>query len=177
MEQIMVKKKADDHELFLSWKLDGKGRYELKVPCPFLEESLQILAESADMDLRVVCTGGFSNQEEQMEVFGKLFAEAVCSQCERLYDYRGIGRGTENDSLCPTTCELSLPGRVNWIYEVSIKDAAEDSFAVSKFFSSLAGHAKLRLKFYTYDYSEKYGKAMFAAFGKALKMAYMRNDL
>ena len=176
MERIIVNKKMDIYEINLSWKLEGTGVCALEIDDSFLLYGIQEMAKMAKMDIQLRYYGKRLEQKEFMGVMGSIFAEAICTQCESLGEYRGLGRADVTREMEQVWCELRLPGRVDWVYEAVAKNIMKDTLFVSNFFGKLAESAELCLKFHMPDYGEKNALSMFGAFGKALGLAYLPKE-
>lgn len=177
MENKIVKKN-DDHEIVFEWENTGHADCRIHMNNPALEKCFLILAKKLGISLCIELTGTTRNQKQMMTDLGELFAQIVGQRCDEVKskrNYRGTGVGSLNDGQNRVSCELSLPGRVGWVYEVLSDRTIEDEFAISDFFGCLVSRVGLQLRFRIYDDSMNYGEKMFSAFGEALQEAFLEN--
>lgn len=164
-----------------------EGNISLKIVCnpagtgkctgfedTFVKEAMTTLAQNAEIDLEVQTDTdrAIENREQYMKLLGKILAQIICKRCETQGQYRGVGRAQNEQSDKECLCELYLPGRVDWVYEVITQNCVQDKYGISVFFKSIAENAKLRLKLRVWDYTRKNSLGLFEVFGKSLKMAF-----
>ncbi len=177
MENRLVKKN-DDYEIIFKWTYVDGGTCRVRFEHPCLARCFSIFAKAAGISMDIELSGEVKNWKLFMADMGEGFAEAVsrkCCETAGARSYRGTGFGSLNDGWNKVNCELSLPGRVGWVYEVLSEHTIEDGLEASDFFGSLASHAGLQLRFRIHDDSRECGEKMFAAFGEALQEAFMEN--
>lgn len=177
MEHKIVKKK-DGYEIIFQWEYTKHVDCGIHIHHPDLEKCFLVLAKELGASLYIELSGQIKDSRLLMAELGEMFAQAVCQRCSEIgtkRSYRGIGAGSLRDGQDKVSCELSLPGRTGWVYEVSSDCKLEDESAVFGFFESFASHAGLQLKFLVHDGGKKYGEKMFAAFGQALWESLLEN--
>lgn len=177
MENKIVKKN-DDHEIVFEWENTEHVNCSIHMNNPSLEKCFFILAEELGVSLCIELSETAKSQKQMMADLGELFAQMVCQRCNEVKNrgnYKGTGIGSLKDGRNKVSCELNLPGRVGWVYEVLSDRTIEDEFAISDFFGSLVSHVGLQLKFRIHDDGMDCGEKMFSVFGEALQEAFLEN--
>ena len=173
-----IVKKNHNYEIVFRWEYTDHADSRIHMYDPRLEKCFLTLAKELGGSLYIELSERVKDQKQVMSDLGELFAQAICQRCteiENKRNYRGTGVGSLNDGRNKVSCELSLPGRAGWVYEILSARMIEDEFAISDFFESLVSHTGLRLKFRIQDDGRDYGEKMFAAFGEALQESFLEN--
>lgn len=173
--EIRISKQECDHVINILWNYKGSGKYSADFDDEQITRWFRIFAEEAGIDLEIHISGNTNDRKNLMKELGETFAEAICRQCDNIPNYRGVGEGIVNRQREKVSCELSLPGRVSWVYEELAEQTMKDHYA-TVFFESLAGCAGFRLRFHIHDDSDNCGGNMFAAFGEALAEAFTERE-
>ena len=174
MEAIKVPKEKSLLQMEMTWNVNGTGICQVEAGYPdveFLRKCLEAFAQRAGIDLQIRCSGSYGNQKEFMRLLADLFADVICTQCRLMTCYIGVGNARDGVNK-DISCNLQLPGTVNWVYEVFVKEKTADTHNISAFFKELAEESQIQLKFHIPDYKEENNIRMFSLFGETLKLAF-----
>lgn len=177
MRKGRVHRKTKETDIYISVDLDGRGRYQVETPFPFLTHMLSAFSKHGFFDLEVQATGDVEiDDHHTTEDIGIVLGEVLA---EAWGDKAGIRRfGSAviplDESLAQVTVDLS--GRPYLVYNVRMprkKIKAFDCDMIEHFFRSLVDQSKINLHI-----NLLYGKdphhileAVFKAFGRALDQA------
>lgn len=179
MRKAEVKRKTKETDITVELVLDGKGRYEVNTPIPFLNHMLGLMAYHGRFDLKVNALGDIDvDFHHLMEDLGIVLGEAIKNA---LGEKEGIGRYGNalipmDESLAEVTIDLS--GRPYLVYRVRGRGLRLKDLEVSlfeDFFRSLANNALMNIHVrlhYGRDSHHIY-EAIFKAFGRALREAVL----
>ena len=172
MEPVRIRKKMENFEMEVDWNWEGSGKSSINIEEEFWNSCITAFAKAAGVDLDIRVTGEKPSEAEFMKNLGEIFAREVCQRCEKSGQYQGVGRVSILEAGKETFCELYLPGRVDWVYEMIAENPREDPYQVLAFFKRFAGAAKLRLKMRTSSYGKEECVKLFQAMGQALNAAF-----
>ncbi len=177
MRRAEVRRKTKETDISAELVLDGKGKYEINTPIPFLNHMLGLMAYHGRFDLKINATGDIDvDFHHLIEDLGIVIGEAIK---EALGEKKGIKRYGNavipmDESLAEVTIDLS--GRPYLVYRVQNKRLRLRDLEVSlfeDFFRSLSNNSLMNLHIrihYGRDPHHMY-EAIFKAFGRALREA------
>jgi|GEM_PF-1255192 len=173
MENIKIHKEFNDHSIEIQCIPEAESKTDIVVGDAFMKSALEAFARSARICLFIRCRGSVPSAPTFMEEMGMVFAEAIRTRISESGEYRGIGNAIVGEGDSAVKCDLELPGRQDWFFQITIINKRDDIFHVSDFFSSLARNAKLRLSFKTGDLGRTAAERLFKAFGEALSLSLL----
>lgn len=177
MRKAEVKRKTSETDIAVELILDGKGKYEINTPIPFLNHMLGLMAYHGRFDLKISAKGDIDvDYHHLIEDIGIVIGEALK---DALGEKEGIKRYGHavipmDESLAEVTVDLS--GRPYLAYRVKQKSFRLRDLEVSlfeDFFRAFSNNALMNLHImlhYGRDPHHIY-EAIFKAFGKALREA------
>lgn len=174
MNEIYINKSFYDRSVEMRWRLQGSGICRSNLQDEYFNECVSAFCAASDIDTELKVKGENKVFTDNMSIMGELFACGIMEISGKSKGCAGMGKGFVQEDNSFVCCELYLPGRTAWVYEISSKDTSRRDRRASDFFGRLAETAELRLNFSVSDYSGESGVLMFAAFGKALKQACLK---
>ena len=145
MRKYEINRKTNETDISLALNVDGRGEYDVKTGCAFLDHMLCLFARHGKFDLAVRCAGDtdvdFHHTTEDIGIcLGLAFKEA-------LGDKKGIRR--YGSSILPMDEALSMSavdfsGRSFFKCDLSLKAAKVGDFdteLVNEFFQAFAANA------------------------------------
>ncbi len=172
-----VKRKTGETDIELALNLDGKGKYEIDTPVPFLNHVLSSFARHGSFDLIIKATGDVSTDPHHLvEDIGICLGKAI-AECSA--DKKGINRF--GFAIIPmdesrVTVSLDLSGRSYLVYSVEMlheKIENMSTMLMEDFFAALVRNALMNLHIDKNSglNSHHIMEAVFKAFGIALHNA------
>ena len=179
VREAKISRKTKETSINLHLKLDGKGKYEIQTPVPFLNHMLELFARHGLFDLKIQAQGDtevdFHHTVEDVGIcLGQAFDKA-------LKDKRGIKRyGHSSIPMDETLAEVSLDlsGRPHLVFNASIPKGKVGDFDLElaeEFFRAFANHLKATLHI-NLIYGENLHhiiEAIFKAVGRGIDQATM----
>ena len=172
MEPGKISEKTENYNIEVRWNWNGNGKCSINIEDEFWNQCMTAFAKATRADLDIQITGEKPSAAEFMKKMGEVFAREVCQRCEKSGQYQGVGRVSIGENGKETFCELYLPGRVDWVYEMIAENPGSDPYGVLVFFRKFAKEAKLRLKMRTSSYEKDECVKLFKTLGLALNAAF-----
>lgn len=177
MRRAEVRRKTKETDISAELVLDGKGKYEINTPIPFLNHMLGLMAYHGRFDLKINATGDIDvDFHHLIEDLGIVIGEALKEALGKKEGIKRYGNAVipMDESLAEVTIDLS--GRPYLVYRVQKRNLRLRDLEVSlfeDFFRALSNNALMNLHImlhYGRDPHHIY-EAIFKAFGRALKEA------
>jgi len=177
MRKATVKRKTKETDITMEFALDGKGRYEINTPIPFINHMLGLMAYHGRFDLKVSARGDTEvDFHHLVEDLGIVLGEAIKEALGEKVGIRRYGNAVipMDESLSEVTIDLS--GRPYLVYRVQNRRARLRDLEVSlfeDFFRALSNSSLMNLHIrvhYGRDPHHIY-ESIFKAFGRALREA------
>lgn len=96
----------------------------------------------------------------------------IILECQRLKTYQGHGICAAGEKHKNIECELFLPGRTDWVFEISAIKQPKGNEKIIKLLSQIAQTAQLRVKIQIFTEKTPDDTAIIQAFGNALQQAF-----
>jgi len=177
MRKATVKRKTNETDISIEFVIDGKGRYEINTPIPFINHMLGLMAYHGRFDLKVSASGDIEvDFHHLIEDLGIVLGEAIKEALGEKAGIRRYGNAVipMDESLSEVTIDLS--GRPYLVYRVQNRRARLRDLEVSlfeDFFRALSNSSLMNLHIrvhYGRDPHHIY-ESIFKAFGRALREA------
>lgn len=177
MRRAEVRRKTKETDISAELVLDGKGKYEINTPIPFLNHMLGLMAYHGRFDLKINAAGDIDvDFHHLIEDLGIVIGEALKEALGKKEGIKRYGNAVipMDESLAEVTIDLS--GRPYLVYRVQKRNLRLRDLEVSlfeDFFRALSNNALMNLHImlhYGRDPHHIY-EAIFKAFGRALKEA------
>lgn len=172
-----INRKTQETDIQLSLEVDGKGTFDIRTGCGFLDHMLQLFSRHGRFDLSVKCKGdGHVDDHHTVEDIGICLGQAFRSA---LGDKQGIRRyGSMMLPMDETLilCALDISGRTYLNFDVEIpapKVGNFDTELVKEFMLAFSREMglTLHLKMMAGENCHHIIEACFKALGRALKEA------
>ena len=172
-----INRKTQETDIQLSLEVDGKGTFDIRTGCGFLDHMLQLFSRHGRFDLSVKCKGdGHVDDHHTVEDIGICLGQAFRSA---LGDKQGIRRyGSMMLPMDETLalCAVDLSGRpyLRFQSEFTAERIGDmDTEMIKEFFYAVSYSAKMNIHLRILDgeNSHHMAEALFKSFGKALDMA------
>lgn len=175
--QAKVARKTKETSIKVNLNLDGKGKYEIHTPVPFMNHMLELFARHGLFDLTIHAEGDtavdFHHTIEDVGIcLGKAFEKS-------LQDKRGIVRYGHasipmDESLAQISVDIS--GRPRLIFHADLPKEKVGNFDLElaeEFFRAFSNHIKatIHINLIYGDNLHHILEAMFKAMGRALDQA------
>jgi len=176
MRKANIKRKTKETDVEISILIDGRGKYSIATPVPFLNHMLELFSYHSNFDLVINADGDVNVDyhhivEDIGIVLGKAFSEALGNK-EGIKRYGSISIPMDETLV---SCYVDISGRPNLVYKAERKGMIKDFdiSLVETFFQAFATNASLTLHIVL-----NYGKnahhiseAIFKSVARALKEA------
>lgn len=178
MRKASVQRNTNETKIHVGVDLDGRGRYRVRTPIPFLDHMLSVMAKHGLLDLTVQAKGDTDvDLHHTVEDLGIVLGEALKKALGQKLGIQRFGTATVplDDALAWVSLDLS--GRPYLVYKVDLpakrKIKGFEGYLIEHFFEALTTHSGMTLHI-----NVPYGnnphhilEAVFKAFGKALEGA------
>ena len=177
MRKAEISRKTKETDIKIILNIDGKGKYDVKIPIGFLSHMLESFAKHGLFDIRINAKGDMKvDQHHIVEDIGVVLGQAFK---KALGNKRGINRAgyfvyPMDEALAVVAVDIG--GRPYLQYDAKFKrrfcgsldtDVLEDFFY--GFASNLGANVVVRMPYGRSDHHKI--EAIFKAFAKAMKMA------
>jgi imidazoleglycerol-phosphate dehydratase len=176
-----VKRKTQETQIRVCWKLDGEGTYRISTGIPFFNHMLELFARHGFFDLTVEAEGDIEiDYHHTIEDTGITLGKALREALPAFAGIRRFGHAVlpMDEALCMVAIDLSgRPGLV-WNGDVNGKVGAFDGEVIREFFRGFVNEARITLHV-NLLYGENLHhriEAIFKASGKALREAVTRDE-
>ncbi len=178
MRKSTIKRNTRETQIRMDLNLDGRGRYRIATPIPFLDHMLSVMAKHGLLDLDIKAKGDTEvDYHHTVEDLGIVLGDAIKKALGTKGGIQRFGSAVVplDESLASVAVDLS--GRPYLVYQVDLGNKRKiknfDGYLIEHFFEALSTHAGMTLHI-----TVPYGgnphhilEAVFKAFGKALEAA------
>lgn len=169
----MEKIKVDDamHGIMIGWKSDSS---EFQCENVANENMKRWLEEFSRSVHRGIYLNMKKDLEEELLIkqIGYDIGKLIILECQRLKTYQGHGISAKGKGHKNIECELFLPGRTDWVFEVSAVKQPKENEKVIKLLSQIAQTAQLRVKIQIFSEKPLDDIMIIQVFGNALGQAF-----
>lgn len=177
MRKSRMIRKTRETDIDLALSLDGKGRYSIKTPIPFLNHMLELLAKHGLFDLTLKAAGDVHVDDHHLvEDVGIVLGEAFRKALGKKEGIRRYGFMILPMDETLTTVAIDFSGRPAFVYKSPVKSGKIKSFdleLVEHFFEAFTNAAAVNLHIHVHYGRIKHHivESIFKAFAKATDMA------
>jgi len=178
MRKAEIQRDTKETQIRIGLNLDGRGRYRIRTPIPFMDHMLSVMAKHGLLDLIVQAKGDTQvDLHHTVEDLGIVLGEVIKKALGNKVGIQRFGSATVplDDTLAWVSLDLS--GRPYLVYKVDLPQRRRirefDGYLIEHFFEALVAHSGMTL-----HVNVPYGKnphhifeAVFKAFGRALEEA------
>jgi imidazoleglycerol-phosphate dehydratase len=177
LRKAKIVRKTSETQITTELNVDGKGRYDIQTPIPFLNHMLESFAKHGLFDLKVRATGDVEvdlhhTVEDVALTIGEAFVKALGSKNGMIR----YGSATLPMDEVMTTCAVDFCGRPALVYNVKIPRGRIGTFDVElvpEWFHAFTNAALINLHVNVWYGRNRHHivESMFKALAKAVDMA------
>lgn len=178
MRKSTVQRKTKETAISMELNLDGRGRYSLKSPIPFLDHMLSLLCKHGLFDMTLRATGDVEvDYHHTVEDIGIVLGKALKQALGTMEGITRYGYASVPMDEALATLSLDISGRPYLVYKVTLPKKARikdfDVDLVEDFLQAFTSHGGITL-----HVNVPYGRnihhlieAVFKSLGRALREA------
>ena len=178
MRKSEVQRKTKETAISMELNLDGKGKYSIKSPIPFLDHMLSLTCKHGLLDINLRATGDVEvDYHHTVEDIGIVLGKALKQSLGTMEGIARYGYASVPMDEALASISLDISGRAYLVYNVTFPKKARikdfDVDLVEDFLHAFAGHGGITLHVHV-----PYGRnihhiieAVFKGLGRALREA------
>jgi len=125
MRKSKVQRKTRETAISMELNLDGRGRYSLKSPIPFLDHMLSLLCKHGLFDMNLRATGDVEvDYHHTVEDIGIVFGKALRQSLGTMEGIERYGHALVPMDEALATLSLDISGRPYLVYKVTLPKKA-----------------------------------------------------
>jgi imidazoleglycerol-phosphate dehydratase len=178
MRKAKVQRRTKETAISMELNLDGRGRYSIKSPVPFLDHMLSLMCKHGLFDMSLRATGDVEvDYHHTVEDIGIVLGKALRQSLGTMEGITRYGHASVPMDEALASLSLDISGRPYLVYKVTLPKKARikdfDADLVEDFLQAFTGHGG-----FTLHVNVSYGRnihhiieAVFKGLGRTLREA------